>query len=219
VRAFAHTLLNHPEFWHTVRCPVDEVAPIMASGRGIVLTSIHSPTMWISGAVASAVLGYDIMWAATEALLGDDPSRPADRGAATVAAAGSELIRVRESYRLMGDRLKQRGIVGVLFDVPGRIDVQLLGKRTSVHPWFARLARKHQAAILPCMGCWARDHLALRFGTPVIPEKDDALSTICQRVATSLEPLWAAYPHHWSPYTSQLWPDDIGPYLWAFDGH
>ena len=136
-----------------------------------------------------------------------------------MAATGSELIRVRDAYRRMGDRLTERGIVGVMFDVPGRIDVQLLGKRTRVHPWFARLARKHEATILPCMGCWERDHLALRFGRPVTPDPREPLETICQRVATSLEPLWAAYPHHWSPYTNQLWPDDVGPYLWAFDGH
>lgn len=219
VRSLSDTLLRHPDMWPTIRYPVDSLGTITKSGRGVVLTSIHSPTMWVAAATASAVLGYEIMWAVGDELLGAHREIPTDEGAAVLAGAGSQLIPVRESYRQMGQRLADHGIVGVLFDIPGRVSVKLLGKRTLVHPWFARLACQHGAAILPCLGCWEQNHLTLRFGTPVVADSSESLQSICQTVASSMEALWAPYPDHWSPYTKQLWPDEIGPYLWAFDDH
>jgi hypothetical protein len=221
VQELSNVALAQPALWSRVRVDPARVARIRELDRGVIITSIHAPTMWLSAAAGAAMFGFDILWAAGDQALQQNPaalSLPA-RGEVSSSFGGMTLIRSIDSYMLMRERLRAHGMVGLLFDVPGPTEVRMLGKRTMVHPWVGKLALYQNAVIVPALGVWQHNHMVLELGDLVEPTPGESVQSICQRTATAVERLWLQFPDHWAPYTWQLWPDITPPYRWAFDDH
>ena len=216
-RAMSEVMLRHPEAWTSIDVP-QGLRDLVDLNTGIVLVSIHSPNMWLSAALASSRLGDRVTFAVGDESFGQTSDGAASARGDTRSGPGeSKLIRATDAYLVMRRQLGEGGAVGVMFDVPGRVSVNMLGKRTYIHPWFAKLARRHGSVIVPSLGVWSAGTFRMFIGDAVSPRPGETVAEICQRTANSIEMLWSAHPQAWAPYSGKLWLDDVEPYRWAFD--
>lgn len=189
---------------------------VLDSGRGAVLATLHGDPMWINIQVISAVSPLSILvgpWFFNEGL---GVGGPAHRRA--IEAVGSEVIGVGEWNATFADRLRAGRLCPVTLDIPGEREVALAGKRALVKPGCAALSRLTGAYVLPVSGYFEGTRPIVEFGVPLDPVDHPVPRKFIRAIAASLDEPLRRHPELWSPHTSELWPDDVGPYAWAFDG-
>jgi len=207
--ASANALLAQPHLWHNVE--VDDYSPVQRAvdrGNGVVLASVHSPTMWVGAAAFTTALGHEVLWVAADqplALTAGD----------AVRATGSTFVELGSSYRRLSAQLQRGGFVGLLIDIPGSTNVTFMNRPAFVNSGFARLARWHEASILPGLISLDDGSLRLRLAHPVEATRDMSQQSICDEVFGGLNSLLIQQPYLWYPFTSDLWSPDCLSYRWG----
>jgi hypothetical protein len=193
----------------------EPLEPLVESGRGAVVATVHSPASWMALLAGSlrreeiAVVAGDWLWRFA--------GTAGPRRSAVFEASGVTLVNARRSFRTLQRMLEEGMAIILVADFPGRTDVTLLGKRARVNPGIARLSQLADVPVIPVLGCWEGARPSVRFGAPLEPDADEGTADYMRRVATGVDALLRDRPEHWAPFTNDLWPDDAGPYLWAFE--
>jgi lauroyl/myristoyl acyltransferase len=184
------------------------VRTAIARGNGVIIASVHSPTQWIGAAALPTALGDGVMWVALE--------ESARYGVAAAARSSrSTFVPANGSYRQLRERLNGGGFVGLLVDVPGDITVSFLNKPAVVSSGFARLARWHEATIVPGLAVLDGRTLRVELADPIEATREMSRQSICHAVFAGINSLLLRHPYLWQPYTSDLWPADVIGYRWT----
>jgi lauroyl/myristoyl acyltransferase len=216
VRALAGVLEERP--WIVTSVPLigfEPLQPLVDSGRGAIVATVHSPAGWmalLAGSIRTremAVVAGDWLWRFVATA---GPKR-----SAVFEASGATLVNARRSFRTLQHMLEEGKVIILVADFPGRMDVTLLGKHARVNGGIARLSQLAGVPVVPTLGCWDGAKPSVRFGTALEPREDEPTTDYMRRVVTGVDELLSSRPEHWTPFTNNLWPDDVGPYLWAFE--
>jgi lauroyl/myristoyl acyltransferase len=193
----------------------EPLIPLVASGRGAIVATVHSPAAWMALLAGSlktteiAVVAGDWLWRFV--------TTAGPRRSAIVEASGATLVNSRRSFRTLVTMLQEGKVVVLVADFPGRTEVTLLGKNARVDRGIARLSQLADVPVVPTLGCWDGARPSVQFGEAIYPEEGEDSRAYMRRVATGVDELLRPRPEHWAPFTNNLWPDDAGPYLWAFE--
>jgi len=193
----------------------EPLEPLARSGRGTIVATVHSPASYmalLAGSLKSpeiAVVAGDWLWRFV--------TTAGPRRSAVFEASGATLVNARRSFRTLVTMLQAGRVVVLVADFPGRTDVTLLGKNARVDRGIARLSQLADVPVVPTLGCWDGARPSVRFGEALYPSEGEDARAYMQRVAVGVDELLRPRPEHWAPFTNNLWPDDVGPYLWAFE--
>jgi lauroyl/myristoyl acyltransferase len=204
--------------WLVTDVPLVDLQPLLPlahSGRGAIVATVHSPASWMALLAGSlitpeiAVVAGDWLWRFV--------TTAGPRRSAVFEASGATLVNARRSFRTLVTMLQEGKVVVLVADFPGRTDVTLLGKHAQVDRGIARLSQLADVPVVPTLGCWNGARPSVLFGEALYPVEDEDARAYMRRVVTGVDELLRPRPEHWAPFTNNLWPDDAGPYLWAFE--
>jgi lauroyl/myristoyl acyltransferase len=193
----------------------EPLEPIAASGRGAIVATVHSPASWMALLAGSlkrseiAVVAGDWLW--------NFVTTAGPRRSAVFEASGATLVNARRSFRTLVTMLEEGKVVVLVADFPGRTEVTLLGKRALVDRGIARLSQLADVPVIPTLGTWDGARPSVRFGEAIYPVDGEDARVYMARVARGVDRLLSPRPEHWAAFTNEIWPDDAGPYLWAFE--
>ena len=192
----------------------EPVQTLIDAHRGAIIATVHSPAGYMALLAGSlrtrqiAVVAGDWLWRFV--------ATPGPRRTTVVEASGATLVSATRSFRTLQRMLEEGQFIILVADFPGRFEVPLLGKTAKVNAGLARLSQIVGVPVVPVLGCWDGVQPSVRFGAPLEPVEGEQTAAYMQRVSASIDQLLVDRPEHWMPFTNNLWPDDAGPYLWAY---
>lgn len=165
-----------------------------ATGRGVVLSFLHHGHY--EGAVASiAAAGEPLYIAISPDMVGPEAPAFLRQHVRTGTVTGGVGVNVAGGAGVLAGLLGAGHVLAIATDVPGRMEVDFLGKRRLGSSGAAKLALgTNSLVIIMTAHCDAEGNLSLELGAPIEPAEFSGPDTLITHLLQTHEPAIRAWP-------------------------